>query len=342
MSEQNRVLVTGATGFLGLHLAARLVEAGHEVVALCRNPDSEAARQLPDAVTRVQGDVLDAESVEKAAKDCSVVMHCAGKVSRDPEDALLMHDVHVRGTQVVLDAAKKAGVKRCVYASTSGVVSVGTDPDHIGAEDDDPPTEVVSRWPYYRTKLFAEQEALSRNDDGFEVVVVNPSLLLGPGDLHGSSTEDVRRALEHRMAITPSGGVAFVDARDAADGMVLAMDKGRPGRRYVLNACNCPTRTFFARIARVAEVDGPIAALPNNDTVRRLSRWVVRRATDILGEDDSLPDEHTVDVAQHFWYVDASRAENELGWKPRDPMQTLADTVEDLRERGIVMMRAPQ
>jgi dihydroflavonol-4-reductase len=279
--------------------------------------------------------------VEAAARGCDVIMHCAGMVSRDPEDALLLHDLHVRGTQVTLGAAKKAGVRRCVYLSSSGVVSVSLDEDHIGTEDDEPPTQLLTSWPYYRTKLYGEQEALAMNDDDFEVVVVNPSLLLGPGDLHGSSTEDVRRALEHRMTVVPGGGIAFVDARDAANGMILAMREGKPGRRYLLNACNCTNRTFFDRIARVGEVPGPVMALPNNETARKLSRWAVRRVTEWLGEDESLPDEHTVDLSQHYWYVDASRAENELGWKPRDPMVTLADTISDLRERGIVMMRAP-
>jgi dihydroflavonol-4-reductase len=340
MTEQKRVLVTGATGFLGHHVVADLLEHGYEVVALCRDPESEAARRLPENAERAQGDVLAPESLSAAAKDCDLLVHSAGKVSRDPEDSLLLQSLHVTGTQNALAAAKEAGIKRCVYVSTSGVVSVSTDPDHIGAEDDPPPTEVINRWPYYRSKLYAEHEALSHNTEEFEVVAVNPSLLLGPGDLHGSSTEDVRRALEHRQAVAPAGGVAFVDARDTAAGVRLALEKGEPGRRYVLNACNCTTRTFFDRIARVAEVSGPIVTLPNNDTVRKMSRWLIKRATEIVGEDESLPDEHTVDISQHYWYVDATRAENELGWQPRDPMQTLADTVDDLRGRGLVAMRA--
>jgi dihydroflavonol-4-reductase len=340
--DKRRVLVTGATGFLGHHLVQQLVETGHEVVALCRDPESEAARRLPAAVERARGDVLDATAVEAAARGCTVLMHCAGKVSRDPKDALELDAVHVQGTRIALDAARRAQVRRCVYASTSGVVSVTHDPDHIGREDDEPPVELCARLPYYRSKLYAEQEALARNTAELEVVVVNPSLLLGPGDLHGSSTEDVRRALEHRALVVPAGGVAFVDARDAAHGMLLAMQDGKPGRRYLLNACNCSTRTFFDRIARVGEVPGPVAALPDHDAVRKLSRWLVRRATALIGEDDGLPDEHSVDLSQHYWYVDASRAESELGWRARDPMVTLADTIADLRARGLVMMRAPQ
>jgi dihydroflavonol-4-reductase len=338
VSEKARVLVTGATGFVGHHLVGVLVDSGHEVVALCRDAEGPAARRLPEAAQRVEGDILDPASVERAAAGCAALMHCAGKVSRDPADAGSLHELHVRGTAVVLDAARTAGVRRCVHLSTSGLVSVSNDPDHIGTEDDEAPLSLINRWPYYRSKLYAEQEALSRNGDAFAVVVVNPSLVLGPGDLHGSSTEDVRRALEHRIAVTPAGGVAFVDARDVAQGMLLALERGQGGRRYLLNACNCTTRTFFDRIARVADLKGPLAALPDHEAVRKLTRWAVRRATDWLGRDESVPDEHAVDLAQHYWYVDASRAERELGFSARDPMRTLADTVADLRARGVVMM----
>lgn len=342
MSTKRRILVTGATGFLGKYVVEQLAARGDRVVALCRDPGSDAAARLPAAAERRVGDVLDPASVRRAADGCDAVIHCAGKVSRRPEDAELLHRLHVDGTRIVLDECKAAGIRRAVVASTSGVVGVGTDAEHIATEDDDAPTEIIDRWPYYRTKHYAEQEALARNVPDFAVVVVNPSLLLGPGDLLGSSTEDVRRALEHRMLVTPAGGIAFVDARDAAAGTILALDRGAPGRRYVLNACNCTTRTFFDRVARVAEVKGPVAALPNTAAVRRLSRWAVRRATELLGEDDNLPDEHTVEMAQHYWYVDASRAETELGWRARDPMQTLADTVVDLRERGLVARRPPR
>ena len=144
------------------------------------------------------------------------------------------------------------------------------------------------------------------------------------------------------MPIATAGGVSFVDARDAAEAMVLAIEKGRPGSRYLLTACNCSVRTFFSRVARVAGTQGPMLSLPDDDRVRKASKWLVRSARKWLGEDDAFMDEHTVDVGQHYWYVDASLAEDELGWRPRDAMATLADTVADLRERGVVMMAAPK
>ena len=124
-----------------------------------------------------------------------------------------MYSVRVEGTRVVLDACLAAGLRRVVVASTSGTVAVSEDPDHLATESDAAPLGIIGRWPYYRAKLFAEQAALSRNRAGFEVVSVNPSLLLGPGDMRGSSPEDVRRFLEGELPAVPSEGLSFVDAR---------------------------------------------------------------------------------------------------------------------------------
>jgi dihydroflavonol-4-reductase len=339
----HRVFLTGATGFLGHHVAERLVADGHTVTALVRNPESAAARRLPAEITIVRGDLLDAEAVTSAMREAAIdrVIHCAGMVSREPEDATRMHEVNVTGTEIVLAAAKAAGAPRVVHASTSGTIGISTDEDYVATEDDPAPIELINRWPYYRTKLYAERAALAQASDELEVVCVNPSLLLGPGDLHGSSTEDVRRYLEQRVPISPAGGMSFVDARDAAAALVLALDAGRSGQRYLVTACNCTVRTFFGRVARVAGMQPPQFSLPSHQTAKKLSLALVRAAHKWLGEDESVPDPTSVDMSQHYWYVDASKAERELGWTSRDGMDTLADTVADLRARGIVMMAPP-
>ncbi|NVB37706.1 NAD-dependent epimerase/dehydratase family protein [Pseudenhygromyxa sp. WMMC2535] len=344
--ESGKLLITGATGFLGQHVVAAARAAGYDVSALVRDVEAPAARMLLEAKAEGElelyaGDVLDPASVEQAAEGCVAVLHCAGKVSRAGEDATEMTRVNVGGVEVVLDACKAAGLRRAVVASTSGTIGISTDPERVADERDEPPLSLINKWPYYRSKYYGEQSALARDAEDFEVVVVNPALLLGPGDLHGSSTEDVRRALEQRSPVVPAGGYAFVDARDAAEGMILALQKGRAGQRYLLVSCNCPIRTFVTRVARVAGLDGPVFALPDHAVVERATRWFARQAQSLLGEDDAMPDETSIEMAQHYWYVDSTRAENELGWRARDPMITLADTVADLRERGIVMMRAP-
>lgn len=326
----SRYLVTGATGFLGAHLVAALLHAKDDVVALCREDEPE----LEDlGVTVKRGDILDAASVSAAGEGCSGLFHCAGKVSRRPEDAEALYRIHVEGTKTVLGAAKAAGVKRAVVASTSGVVAVSDDPDFIATEDDEAPLALISRWPYYRAKLYAERAALAMNALDFEVICVNPTLLLGPGDLRGSSTEDVRLFLERRIPAVPSGGLSFVDARDAAEAMRLAMALGVPGERYLLGACNLTIREFFARLSRVSGVPAPWLPMPR---ARELASWGARhleRAAGALGI--SMPvDAVSLDMAQRHWYLDATRAETVLGWLPRDPSQTLADTVQDLRDRG--------
>jgi dihydroflavonol-4-reductase len=342
MSEHDKILVTGATGFLGQHVVAALREQGREVVALVRDPESQHARRIAKTgAALAHGDVLDGDSIEAAARGCAAVLHCAGKVSRHGADAITMTRVNVGGVETTLTACRRAGLRRAVVASTSGTIGVGTAADVVADESSPAPLEIINRWPYYRSKYYGEQVALGLNAEDFEVVIVNPALLLGPGDHQGSSTEDVRRALEQRMPLVPSGGYAFVDARDAAAGMLLALAKGRPGQRYLLVSCNCPIRTFFSRVARVAGVDGPMFALPDHHVVERATRWLVRRAQIVLGEDDALPDETSIEMAQHYWYVDSTLAENELGWRARDPMITLADTVFDLRDRGVVMLRKP-
>jgi dihydroflavonol-4-reductase len=315
-----RYLVTGATGFLGMPLALALQSSGHQVVAYSRASG---------------GDIFDVERLRNAASGCAGAFHCAGRVSRKAEDADEMYRLHVEGTKAVLDACEHAGVGRVVVVSSSGTVAVSETPDRVASENDATPYGLVSRWPYYRAKVFAERVAIERNRTGFEVMCVNPSLLLGPGDLRGSSTEDVRLLLEGAIPVVPAGGLSFVDARDAADALRLAMERGRPGDRYLVGACNLTVRDFFARLARIAGVRGPWLPMPRSREVARVGSEWMKRVASRVGLATSL-DPVTADMAQCFWYVDSRKAERELGWTPRDPNVTLYETVQDLRQRGVV------
>src|SRR3954454_24208851 len=118
-----------------------------------------------------------------------------------------------------MEASRRAGVKRVVVASTSGTVAL-SEKSVVANEESPVPSALISRFPYYRSKLYGEQEALSHNRDGLEVVSVNPSLLLGPGDVYGSSTGDVRLFLDRAVPAVPQGGLSYVDARDAADALI--------------------------------------------------------------------------------------------------------------------------
>ncbi len=328
----SRYLVTGASGFLGGHLVAALRSHGQDVVALARHEDQGLIELGVDVR---KGDVLELSNVRDAAAGCDGVFHCAGKVSRKPEDAEELYRLHVEGTKNVVEACRAEKVTRLVIASTSGTVAVSDDPEHIASETDDTPIALISRWPYYRAKLFAEQAALEANARGLEVVSVNPTLLLGPGDLRGSSTEDVRLFLERKIPAIPPGGISYVDARDAAEGMRLAMSKGVPGHRYLLGACNVTLAEFFARLERVSGVKGPWLPMPRAPEMAKVGVKALNKLSARLGFARPV-DPLSLDIAQFYWYLDATRAETVLRWAPRDPVATLADTVNDLRARGVV------
>jgi dihydroflavonol-4-reductase len=341
-------LVTGATGFLGRHLVGTLLDKGHDVRALVRKRSSAlvSARDSAAKLDQRIGDVLDPASLEAAldGAPCDGVFHCAGRVSRKPDDAEALYKLHVDGTKNVLAACVARSVGRAVVASTSGTIAVSDDPDRVATEDESAPIGLLARWPYYRSKLFAEQAALERHGtllaDGrtLEVISVNPTLLLGPGDVNGSSTEDVRLFLERKVPAIPPGGLSYVDARDAALAMLLAMTRGVGGRRYLVGACNLTIKEFFARLERVSGVRGPVVSMPRAKQAREIARTgaeVLEKLSTRLGIPVAI-DPVSLDMAHFYWYLDASLAENELGWTPRDPVVTLVDTVRDLEERGVV------
>jgi dihydroflavonol-4-reductase len=330
----SRYLVTGATGFLGRHLVSVLLSGGHEVVALCRKELSDKQRE---GFSVKLGDVLDAESVREAAAGCDGLYHCAGRVSRRQEDADALFRVHVEGTKTTLDAARAAGVRRVVLASTSGTVAVSKESK---AKDESAPSpqDVIARWPYYRSKLYAEKAALDRSGPGFDVVSVNPSLLLGPGDVLGSSTGDVVKFLERRVPVIPSGGLSFVDARDAAVAMTAAMEKGRAGERYLLGGKNLTFEAFFGMLERVSGVKGPSMKAPKSLLLAQAGAEIMERVSKRMKVESPI-DRVSAEMGQHFWYVDSKKATRELGFSPRDAIETLSDTVADLRARGVVWPR---
>ena len=327
----SRYLVTGATGFLGSHLAAHLLQQGHEVVALCRNP-SAALEKLGLVV--MAGDILDPEAVKAAAAGCEGVFHCAGKVSRKPEDAELLYRTNVDGTKVVVGASKAAGAKRLVLASTSGTIAISKEPK-VWDERAPAPLELIGKWPYYRSKLYAEAAALEQNGEHFQVVSVNPSLLLGPGDLHDSSTGDIKSFLDGEVPVVPAGGLSFVDVRDVAPAMLAAMEKGKPGAKYLLSSANITVDAFLGRLSRISGVERPKMKAPKGMLLAKIGAGLFDQAKKVLplqGEIDAV----SAEMGQVFWYCDSKRAIAELGFAPRDPNETLADTVADLYERGIV------
>lgn len=320
-------LVTGGTGFLGQHLVRGLLDAGHAVRVLARSSDRALERA---GATFVRGSVLNPRQLEEAVAGVDGVFHLAGKVERDPKRAHRLFTLHVTGTRNVLEAVAATENKpRIVYASTSGTVGVTTDGRTIPDDESELATEVVKDWPYYLSKVYAEKAVDSfAKRKGLDVVTMRPTLLLGPGDSRLSSTGDVQKFLDRKIPVVPSGGVSFVDVRDVAVAFIAAMERGHAGARYLLGGANLTFEAFFERLETISGIAGPRVSVP--DRAALTGARFLDAVSRFVGREPDV-DPISVEMAQHFWYIDWSAAMRDLGFAPRDPGQTLYDTVSWLR-----------
>jgi dihydroflavonol-4-reductase len=324
---EKKVLITGGTGFLGTHIVRQFLDAGEKNLRVMA---SSVPEWMKDAgVEPAEGSVTNRDDVATAVKNVSAIFHLAGKVSRDNEDAAVMNAIHLNGTRLVCEAAKENGVKAMVLASSSGTVAVSED-EQVFDETFPQPVEIFSRWAYYASKYYQERTALQNFDgDGRRLAILNPSLLLGPDDERLSSTKPVLDFLARKIPYTPSGGLNFVDARDAAAAFITALEKGRHQEKYLLGAANMTFPEFFGRLERLSGVAAPMLRMPKqlamtgaNFISSVFKNW--GKASPVAPKE--------VEQAEYFWYFDSSKAEEELGFAPRDPQETLNDTIRYLRE----------
>ena len=324
--SQNRTLITGGTGFLGTHIVRQLLDAGEKNLRVMAS--SVPVWMQDEGVEAFEGSVTDAKDVEQAVKGVSAIYHLAGKVSRDNDDAALMNSVHIQGTRILCEAAKEAGVKTFILASSSGTIAI-TEDEEIVDETYPAPTDLISRFAYYSSKFYQEKTALSNFEGkGLKLVILNPSLLLGKGDERLSSTKPVLDFLARKVPYTPSGGLNFVDAADAATAFVNALEKGRDKEKYLVGAENMKFEEFFGRLERLSGVSAPMLRVPKS-----LSVPAAGLVDSFFRNWNKTPpfELKEVEQAELFWYFDSTKAKEELGFAPRDPQETLNDTIKYLR-----------
>lgn len=322
-----KTLITGGTGFLGTHIVRLFLDAGENNLKVMA---SRVPAWMTDAgVEAIEGSVTDRDDVATACKNVSAGFHLAGKVSRDNADAAAMNKIHLEGTRLLCEAAKEAGVSTIVLASSSGTIAVGED-EQMFDETFPQPVEIISRWAYYVSKYYQERTALeSFGGNGRRLIIMNPSLLLGPDDERLSSIKPVLDFLARKIPYCPSGGLNFVDARDAASAFVAALEKGKHQEKYLLGAANMTFEQFFGRLERLSGVAAPKLRVPK--TLAVAGSGVISSIYKNWGKTSPVaPNE--VEQAEHFWYFDSSKAERELGFAPRDPQETLQDTIAYLRK----------
>lgn len=321
------ILITGGTGFLGTHLVRQFLEAGAKNLRVMASSVPEWMRDA--GVEAAEGSVTSRDDVAEAVRDVAAIFHLAGKVSRDNEDAAAMNNIHLQGTRVLCEAAREAGVGTMVLASSSGTIAVSED-EQIVDETFPQPVDIFTRWAYYASKYFQERTALDNFDgDGRRLVIMNPSLLLGPDDERLSSTKPVLDFLGRKIPFTPSGGLNFVDARDAAAAFVTALEKGAHREKYLLGAANMSFEEFFGRLERLSGVSAPMLRLPKQ--LAMTGSNIISSVFKNWGKASPIEPKE-VEQAEYFWYFDSSKAVEELGFSPRDPQETLNDTVAYLRE----------
>ena len=324
-------LVTGGTGFLGSHLVRMLASRNKgRLRVLVHSAPPAWLKDYASEVELVSGSVTSSDDVARIVAGVDQIFHLAGMVSHRAADAHRMYAVHVDGTRLVCEAAARAGVSRIVMASTSGTVAVSRRADDVADEETPAPVDIISRWGYYASKLYQEEAARRACGDKVELVTVNPSLLLGPGDDRLSSTRPVLQFLAKEILLMPTGGLNVVDARDVAALLPIVMERGTAGGRYLLGAVNWTFAEFFGRLERLTKIAGPklkfsgdfplLAARAQAAVFKKLGRKVP-------------VDPESVEMAQYYWYMDAGKAARELGWLPRDPADTLRETVDYVRER---------
>ncbi len=313
-----KTLVTGSTGFVGANLVEALNQAGHTVRALHR-PTSRLDALEGLHYEAAIGDVLDPASLMEAMEGVDWVFHVAAVADYWRQGGTKrLYRVNVDGTRNVLAAALKRRVRRVVL--TSSVASLGVPHRGNGVLLDESSTFNLSprRFPYGHSKHLAEQVAREYVAQGLEVVIVNPTVILGPRDLNFISGSIIREVYRRRVPVIPPGGVNYVDVADVVAGHIAAAERGRPGERYILGAHNLTHYRAVHIIAAVVGVSPPRFSIP---------RWMVgplALAVDLfntLWPGEPIADGNQVRLIKYYLYFDTSKAIRELDLRPPIPFE---------------------
>ena len=311
-----KVLVTGATGFVGGNLARELCARGYEVRALVR-PGSSVLTIEDTSVERVEGDILDRESVRRAASGCRAVFHCAAAYTFWSSRPQEVRRANVEGTVNVLQCAADAGAERIVYTSTVSTIGI---PKGGGLGDED--TELAPHTlhgHYKQSKFGAEQEALRLAEEGVPVVVVNPTAPVGPWDVKPTPTgKIVLDFMRGRIPAYLSTGLNLVDVADVSAGHILALERGQIRKRYILGNRNVTLKEMFGMLSGITGRPAPRVRLPY---------WLVVGAGyaeqavsgGLLGRQPAIPVEGVLASKKPAW-VSSQRAVQELGL-PQSPVE---------------------
>ena len=325
------VLVTGASSFLGYHVARLLNEQGIQPRVL-ELPESNLDPLKKLSVRLCEGHLGDAQAVDAACAGVATVMHMAFKVSVGGGAKQLeeMRRINIGGTNRLLETAAAKGVTRAVVASSALAVGVNRRPEPL--DENANWAEHAFNLPYATLRRQAEQEALARTRPGFAVVAVSPAFTFGPDDPVGAPANKLLKSLiTGKLRFTLPVGFGALDVRDFAKGAVLAAEHGRPGQRYLLSGHNVTVNQLLQEAAALAGVRAPRFEPPK--ALLQLLVGAVEIFSTLTGKAPPLTRDVLQVIGRYAWY-DTSRARADLGWEPRPLKQTLEDTIRWLRAQG--------
>ncbi len=311
-------LVTGASGFIGWHVAKLLLDRGCRVRALCR-PTSQIA-ELP--VEKVAGDLRDPASLAHAVEGCSVVYHVAADYRLWAKNPQELYESNVDGTRSLIAAAKKAGVERFVYTSTVGCIEP---PDETK-----PVTLEQMSGAYKRSKFLAEVAALEERE--LPVVIVNPTAPIGDHDVKPTPTGAI--ILDFLKGDLPAfidTGLNLVDVRDVALGHILAAEKGRPGERYILGCQNLTLEQILQKLAVLTGRKAPTIKLPY--AIAYAAGVITTAWAQVSGKPPRAPLD-AVKMAKKKMFVSHAKAAAELGFVPGNVEGAMRRAIDWFQQNG--------
>jgi dihydroflavonol-4-reductase len=324
------VLVTGGAGFIGSHLVRRLL-AQDERVRVLERPGAMVAHLPLEQIEMVHGDVRERAAVERAVRGCAAVYHLAANPQLWSACRADFHQVNYLGAVNVLDAALAAGVRRVLHTSTESILTRTRQSTPIAEDQHVTIRDAVGR--YCRSKFLAERHALRLARDGAPIVVVNPTLPVGPSD-HGRSppTQMILDFCLGKRREYIDASLNMIDVRDVAEGMVLALQRGRPGRRYLLGNENLSLRELFAILSRFTGQPVPSRRIPY--PVALAAAYVNEWLADVITRRPPVATVTGVKLTRRRMHFDPRRTLDELGLRPRPIAEALADAVAWFRVLG--------
>lgn len=326
--------ITGATGVIGSSVVRELLRDGQKVRALVRRTSDRRNLQGLD-LELCEGDVRDRAAVEQGMRGCDRVYHLAGVYAHwHPRGPDFIREVNITGTRLVLESAKRLGVRRVIHCSS--ISAVGFSPGRLSNEDDYPAEdEEMRRSPYRHSKVLSERIALEfARERGLNLTIVNPASPIGVRDWMPTPTgRTILDFLNGRMPAYAEVGLNLIDVEDLAVGFVLAEKKGRPGERYILGNYNTTLKNFLDLLAAETGLPAPRFRLP---------RGLIRLMAEIcepLADWTKRPPLVAVEQALHLNYhefVDCTKARRELGLPQNDIRIAICKAVNYYLDQGLV------